>query len=270
MSNANRYERLIEHIFFKYYKAGMTAVDFERQDIDTSARKLKIKLPKNLGDLIYSFRYRTDLPERIRNCAPGRQQWIIRPAGRSRYRFVAADITIIEPNPQLAQTKIPNATPGLIAKYALNDEQALLAKLRYNRLIDIFTGVTCYSLQSHLRTTAPGVGQVETDEVYIGVDKRGAHFVFPVQAKGGRDKINAVQIEQDLAMSAAKFPHALCRPIAAQFMDDDLIALFELEQVAVKSVKRIVVAAERHFLLVPPENLSAEEILQYNQRTEHS
>jgi hypothetical protein len=55
--------------------------------------------------------------------------------------------------------------------YALNDEQALLAKLRYNGLVDIFVGIACYSLQSHLRTTVSGLGQVEIDEIYIGIDK---------------------------------------------------------------------------------------------------
>jgi hypothetical protein len=34
---------------------------------------------------------------------------------------------IIVPAPMLAETKVPDATPGLIALYALNDEQALLA-----------------------------------------------------------------------------------------------------------------------------------------------
>lgn len=89
--------------------------------------------------------------------------------------------------------KVPDATPGIIAKYALNDEQALLAKVRYNRLLDIFTGVTCYSLQNHLRTTVPNMGQIETDELYVGVDKRGVHYVLPVQAKGGKDKLGIVQ-----------------------------------------------------------------------------
>src|SRR5947199_1254717 len=101
----------------------------------------------------------------------------------------------------------------MITKYALSDEQALLAKLRYNRLIDIFTGVACYSLQSHLRTTVPNMGQVETDEIYIGVDRRGAHFVFPVQAKGGNDTLSIVQIEQDFALCAAKFPALICRRV---------------------------------------------------------
>src|SRR5581483_2740636 len=99
---------------------------------------------------------------------------------------------------------------GVVAKYALSDEQALLAKLRYNRLIDTFTGVTCYSLQNHLRTTVPSIGQVETDEIYIGVDRRGAHYVFPVQAKGRSDRLNIVQIEQDFALCRHKFPALIC------------------------------------------------------------
>src|SRR5712692_8146765 len=80
-------------------------------------------------------------------------------------------------NRNMSVTKVPDSTPGVIAKYALSDEQALLAKVRYNRLVDIFTGVACYSLQDHLRTTAAGMGQVETDEIYVGVDKKGAHYI---------------------------------------------------------------------------------------------
>ncbi len=226
-------------------------------------------MPKNLGDLLYTFRYRGELPPRVLACAPKGRHWIIRPAGRAKYRFVAVTLTLVTPNPQLAQTKIPNATPGIIAKYALNDEQALLAKLRYNRLVDIFTAVTCYSLQSHLRTTAPDIGQVETDEVYIGVDKRGAHYVFPVQAKGGRDRINAVQIEQDFAMCATKFPDLLCRPFAAQFMAEDVIALFEFERPSANQDLSIVVAAERHYSLVDPASLTPDEVRLYNQRPDN-
>ncbi|MGH9326934.1 MAG: hypothetical protein ACRD2B_09675 [Terriglobia bacterium] len=165
-------------------------------------------------------------------------------------------------NEKLAVTKVPDSTPGVIAKYALSDEQALLAKVRYNRLVDIFTGVACYSLQNHLRTTAPGMGQVETDEIYIGVDKKGVHYVFPVQAKGGRDKLNIVQIEQDIAVCAAKFPILVCRPVAAQFMRDDVIALFELEQ----GGDAIEIASEKHYKLVPPEQVTETDLQNYRMR----
>jgi hypothetical protein len=135
----------------------------------------------------------------------------------------------------------------------------LLAKLRYNRLIDVFTGVTCYSLQSHLRTFVNNIGQIETDEIYVGVDKRGVHYVFPVQAKGSKDRISVIQIEQDIAMCGSKFPNLICKPIAAQFMKEDFIALFELEQT--KSGVRI--SSEKHYLLVEPDNLSPDELAKY-------
>ena len=149
----------------------------------------------------------------------------------------------VTPNSALLRIKVPDATPGIIARYALDDEQALLARVRYNRLIDIFAGVACYSLQNHLRTAVKELGQVETDEIYVGIDRRGAHFVFPVQAKGGRDRMSVVQIEQDLAMCGAKFPNLICRPIGAQFLADDIIALIEFSETA----DGIRIAAERHY-----------------------
>jgi hypothetical protein len=260
----NRYLQIIEWIFDKRHKRGANEIEFTREDITAAAKQLKITLPKNLGDVLYSFRYRIELPFSItRHATPG-HEWIIRPAGRALYRFVLTPkgAANIKPSAVLAETKILDSTPGVITAYALSDEQALLAKLRYNRLIDTFTGLTCYSLQNHLRTTAPGMGQVETDEIYIGVDKRGVHFVLPVQGKGGRDKIGVVQIEQDFAVCIAKFPALVCRPIAAQFMADNLIALFAFERLD-GSVK---VIDEKHYRMVRPDELSAQELLAYQGR----
>lgn len=260
----NRYSRILEAIFARHYQEGVQEILFERTEINQAAEEFGVKLPKNLGDLLYSFRYRTPLPPSIQSAAPEGYEWIIRPAGRARYCFVIVRQAAILPSSMLIETKIPDATPGVIAKYSMNDEQALLAKLRYNRLIDVFTGLVCYSLQNHLRTTLQGGSQVETDEIYIGIDKRGAHYVLPVQAKGGRDKIGIVQIEQDWAMCAVKFAHLVCRPIAAQFIQDGLIALFEFAQ----TDEGIKVAAEKHYRLVRPEDLSAEELESYRARPE--
>ena len=262
MANTNLYTRIIERIFLSRYGEGATEVEFTRDDLVDVAGELGVKLPKNLGDLIYSFRYRADLPESIISRAPAGKQWIIRAAGRSKYRFVATGLTEILPTTGLAETRVPDATPGMIAMYALTDEQALLAKVRYNRLIDIFSGVTCYALQSHLRTSVPGVGQVETDELYVGIDRRGAHHIFPVQAKGGNDRLSVVQIEQDFALCASKFPELRCRPVAAQFMGDNLIALFAFEQ----GDSGVAIAAEKHYRLVSPDALTPDELRKYAER----
>lgn len=261
-SNANRYEILIRKIFSSHYKPGIREFEFHREEIERFAKSLKVALPKNLGDLIYSFRYRTPLPEAIRNTAPTGSEWVIEAAGRSKYRFVLTPLARLIPNQDLIEIKVPNSTPGIIAKYALTDEQALLAKIRYNRLIDIFTGITCYALQSHLRTTVSGMGQVETDEIYIGLDRRGAHYVFPVQAKRGKDALGSIQIRQDVMMCHEKWPDLICRPVAAQFMAEDLIAMFELEDAS----NGLRLAAEKHYRLVPPEELSPEDLEAYKKR----
>ncbi len=266
LKNINRYSAIIEKIFFSKYQKGMREVPFHRDEMEKFAAELKIKLPKNLGDLVYSFRYRALLPETITPLAGEKELWIIRPAGRAKYKFALITNSPLVPNEHLATTKIPDSTPGIVSKYALNDEQALLAKVRYNRLIDIFTGVACYSLQNHLRTAVPEVGQVETDEIYVGVDKKGAHYVFPVQAKGGNDKLSIVQIEQDFALCAAKFPLLVCRPIAAQFMEEGTIALFEFEL----SENEVTISSEKHYKLVSPKEVTDADLATYRERTETS
>jgi hypothetical protein len=262
MKPTNRYSAIIEKIFSSRFVPGTRLMDFKRDEFETVARQLRIKLPKNLGDLVYTFRYRADLPKSIQAKAGDGETWIIRPIGKGLYRLALVANRPIQPNSNLATTKVPDATPGIIAKYAFGDEQALLARLRYNRLVDIFTGVTCYSLQNHLRTTVPEMGQVEIDELYVGLDKNGAHYIFPVQAKGGSDKLNVIQIEQDFAVCANKFPELICRPLGAQFMAGGIIALFEFEE-ADDSVK---ISAEKHYKLVPPNEVTKADLERYRQR----
>jgi DNA modification methylase len=243
----NRYDRLIERVFFKHYKEGSSEVFFDREEFKSIADEIGIALPLNLGDIIYSYRYRNELPASITELLGEGEEWIIRSVGRGKYVFARSPIHKITPNPKLSRIKILDSTPEIIRRYALNDEQALLAIIRYNRLIDIFTGVACYSLQNHLRTSVKNIGQVETDELYVGVNRIGKQFIFPVQAKGRNDQLGVVQIEQDFAVCDSKFPNLKCRPIAAQFIEEDLIALFEFEKIN----DEITIKEEKHYKIVP-------------------
>lgn len=256
-----RYFQLIESIFHEHYAPGVTAVSFSRDEIDAHAEKLGLNRVKNLGDLIYTFRYRQPLPKSIRDLAPAGMEWLIFEEGPARYRFVAGKLPLITPNQVLSKVKVPDSTPGMIARYALNDEQALLAKIRYNRLLDVFSRVTCYSLQSHLRTTMMSGSQAEIDELYVGVDRGGAHYVFPVQAKGGRDKLSIVQTLQDLSICEKQFPTLICRPISAQFMADGTIALFELQRGQGEFF--VEIRTEKHYRLLPNSEISSEDLELY-------
>ncbi|MCK4653245.1 MAG: endonuclease [Candidatus Cloacimonetes bacterium] len=256
----NRYTQLIEDIFFQYYSKSKTRVEFLRVDLEKTAKKLKMDLPKNLGDIIYSFKFRSPLPKSICDTSIDDKEWVIKNIGRAQYAFELVKVARIIPDEILMTIKIPDATPNIVDNYALNDEQALLAKVRYNRLLDIFTGVTCYSLQNHLRTTVPDIGQVETDEIYVGVDKFGRQFVLPVQAKGGSDEIAIVQIEQDILLCKHKYPKLICRSIAVQFIDSNKICMFEFI-ISDNEIKKLY---ERHYELVSSSDISDEDLLNYN------
>ena len=78
------YDVIISRIFDDHYREGVTQFEFNRDELAAAAKALGLDDPKNLGDLIYSFRYRKPLPERIRTTATGQLEWIIEPAGRAK------------------------------------------------------------------------------------------------------------------------------------------------------------------------------------------
>ncbi len=256
------YSALIEYVFCAHYRKSEREFIFARDELIDAAKQLGVPRPKNIGDVVYAFRYRKQLPQAITKTQPEGFEWIIQGAGRATYRFRLMQHNRILPRQNLYPVKIPDSTPEIIGNYALGDEQALLAKVRYNRLIDVFLGITAYSLQNHLRTSVKGIGQIEIDEIYVAVDKHGRQYVIPVQAKGGHDQHGVVQTTQDIACCAAKFPGLICRPVSVQFMEDGTIAMFEL----IENKGVINVLDEKHYQLVPASSITREEMAEYGRR----
>ena len=242
MASNSSYAKIITHLFFKHYKKGLNLVCFERDEIVEAATELHLSRPDNLGDVVYSYRYRKTLPDEIIETQPEGLTWVIVGMGDSSYAFKLVKLHPIVPNENLLSIKIPDSTPEIIGCYALGDEQALLAKVRYNRLIDIFLGVTAYSLQNHLRTKVREIGQIEIDEVYVGSDHHGV-----------------VQTTQDIAWCASKLPDLICRPISVQFITDTKIAVFELFD----DHGEVKVVDEKHYELVPSDMISKQDLSAY-------
>lgn len=255
----NRYSAIVGTIFKNHYKPGKTQFEFSRGEFVEIARSLDIALPKNFGATIYSFRFRSALPPEIVATARKGTEWGIELAGKGQYRFKLGKLVRIVPRPDRIAIKIPDATPEIITAYALSYEQSLLAKVRYNRLVDIFLGIATYSLQNHLQTVVSGMGQIEVDEMYVGVNRYGQQFVVPVQATGGTNQLGVAQVRHDIACSLEKFPRLTCRPISAQFRSDDVIALFEL---AVEG-DDVKVVEEKHYRLVPSDQIGADDLRLY-------
>ena len=103
------------------------------------------------------------------------------------------------------------------------------------------------------------------------MDKHGVHYVFPVQAKGSylkgrQEQASLVQVEQDAAMCASKFPGLLCRPIVAQFIQPDLVALLMFGRT---DSGALVLMAEKHYRLVPPDRVTPEDLQRYREPLEN-
>jgi hypothetical protein len=121
-------------------------------------------------------------------------------------------------------------------------------------------GVTTYSLQNHLRTKISNYGQIEIDELYVGVDARGAQYIVTVQAKGGSDLLGVIQTIQDTVFcnSQPKYTRCIARPVSAQFMGD-LIALFELHF----DGNDVSIVQERHYKLTSANEISDADLNAY-------
>jgi hypothetical protein len=260
----NRYAQVVERIFDDKFRPGATDIPFDRDDIVAACAGLGIEPPKNLGDILYSFRYRNDLPESVASRAPAGHVWIIPGRGRAKYAFHAVVDQPLVPNPHLLAIKIPDSTPGLIALHVMSSEQALLAKVRYNRLIDLFTGIVCYSLQNHLRTTVEGVGQVEVDEVYLGVDRGGVQYIIPVEAKGGSDRLSLVQLNQDLELAKQQFEGLECLLVGAQFVGTDVSLFLFAEDGNSGSVQLV---REGRYRLLDPSEITPTDLLAYRRQS---
>ncbi len=260
----SRYSGIIDTIFQRKFRSGMVRVAFSRTEFDQVATKLGFARIKNLGDIVYSFRYRTALPETIQASAPLGCEWIILGAGTAEYEFRLANNGKVSVAPHRTEIKIPDATPEILTQYAPStDEQALLTKVRYNRLIDIFTSLTCYSIQNHYRTTVPIVGQVEVDEIYVGVSKNGAHYILPCQAKAPADSFGIAQVYQDMALCAYRYSNARCRPIGIQFTSANSMAILELKVTEQDEIFSLSVSEEKHYKLVPKGQIDTSDLQDY-------
>ena len=261
------YSQIIRAIFNRHYRRGVTDFTFGRDEVEKVCAEFGIKKPKNIGDVVYSFRYRRPLPSEILSTQPADRGWLILGAGDAQYRFRLNKLTHIEPTRGLTVRKIPDATPEIISQYALSDEQALLARVRYNRLIDIFLGITAASLQNHLRTKVDNYGQIEIDELYVGLDTCAAQYIVPVQAKGGKDKLGVIQTIQDMVFckTTPRYQNCIPRPVSCQFIpgeaktDEPTIAMFELDF----DGDEVTIRQERHYKLVRARDITSADLEKY-------
>jgi hypothetical protein len=220
------YDEVIQEVFIRHYRPGSTRLTFEKDELTDICLKHGITV-RNIPDIIYTYRVRRTLPAKI--LATG--NWAIEPAGRGSYAFrlLQNPPRFDIPLDNFAPIEIFNAIPEVVEGLLRQDEQSLLTRLLYNRLVDIFTGLTCFHIQNHYHSFVTDMGEVEIDALYVGVDKNGALFVIPIEAKsqGESEMIGRIQISQMAKLMRQDFSILKRRILAVKTLQDDTIAAVE-------------------------------------------
>src|SRR5208337_2432197 len=244
------YDKVIENLFFKKFpeknSEEITEILFPKTDFEASAQAVGVKV-ENIPDITYTYRVRRDFPDSILKTG----HWIIEPRGKGKYAFVKLQRSpFVSIQEELTEIEIMNALPEIVEKYTTNDEQGMLSSIRYNRLIDIFTKVTCFHLQSHIRAYNEGKGQIEIDEIYVGIDQEGRKYIFPLEAKSPdkRDRLGWIQITNMVQYAKEFYPELICRPLGAKPIDKNNIYLIEFENIS--DVNTVKIKETRRYKLI--------------------
>jgi hypothetical protein len=224
------YDRVVVRLFEKLRadSPDSARVPFAKSDLVAAVEDLGLaRSILNIPDVVYTYRVgRSPLPDAVLKHG----SWTITGIGKSRYVFARLTrAPYIDIPADLEVIPILDATPGIVLRYQKTDEQAVLARVRHNRLVDTFTGLTTYHLQGHFRTTVRSVGQVEIDDLYIGLNSDGESFILPVEGKAGspRERIGVVQITQMVKFARQNFRGLPIRPIGIKVMPDDTLVFLE-------------------------------------------
>lgn len=213
--SANRYEAPIIATWREASKGAVAPerVPFTKEDIVRHGRALtKLGVDtealdvKNVPDIIYTFRARSELPAEILKHG----NYAIIGCGKGKYCFSSI------PNPNrvrlpavIKEETVSNRIPKWVQPYMGNDEQGMLTRISHNDLIQSYLGLKqAFRLQSHLRMGVPNYGQVEVDELYAGEDIDGEHIIIGVEAKdvSDNDLLNISQLFGTAQALRATFP----------------------------------------------------------------
>jgi len=220
------YDEVILDVFLRHYEPDAARLVFEKDELVEICEKHGITV-RNIPDIIYTYRVRKLLPARILDTG----HWAIEPAGRGTYAFrLLKNPPRFEiPFQDYAPIEIYNAIPEVVEGLLRQDEQSLLTRILYNRLVDIFTGLTCFHIQNHYRSFITDMGEVELDALYVGVNKTGSLCMIPIEAKSRADSevIGRVQISQMAKLARQDFADLNRRVLAVKALSDGTIAMVE-------------------------------------------
>jgi hypothetical protein len=138
------------------------------------------------------------------------------------------------------------------------DEQGLLTIVNYCDLLSLFTGLKIYRLKSHARKSVSKIGQVEVDEIDVGVTYSSLNLpiIFPIEAKAAPDPLNWAQIANQVNFANQQFSGFIVRPIGIKVDWNSIIYIIEFTpEIEAKNLR--IVNSVRYRLTLSTEQVDA-------------
>ncbi|GGM57133.1 hypothetical protein J2752_000959 [Halarchaeum rubridurum] len=227
-----KYEPIITWVFEQQAEEYGTdeEIPFHRDHIEQAMEALDIHVG-NVPDIPYAYRSRRPLPDQIAQY--GYTAVVIddkREGEDPTYLFTKTEqlIPVPEVVDETHRTSI-DALPDPVHEYIGKDEQGVLTQVRYAGLLDDFTGLDTYHLQSHLRMRVRG-REAELDDLYVGVDPDGDHVALAIEAKGDGETLNRNQLIRNTRgiEDEPRYPDSV-RTLAVKLDEEGYFYLFEFE-----------------------------------------
>lgn len=221
----NRYGASILPIFLERYRQTNTPIRFTKDDLRLAAEGLDIDLPQNLSDVVYALRHRSPIPKYIQQTAEDGQEWIIETVARGKYQLIQRPCQNIEADPTAYDFLVEDQTPSIARDFAMKGAPLLECILRKNQILESFLSSPVEHLQSHVRASVTGVGQVEIGSLFFGPTDG---TIVPVCLIAKPGEFNLTKVTQAMKFASEHYGELNCRPIVAQLLSDSKVALFEL------------------------------------------
>jgi hypothetical protein len=182
---------------------------------------------KNVPDIIYTYRARSDLPAEI--LAHG--DYAIVGRGKGRYAFYKIQRpNRVSPPAQRMTVPVPDVIPKWARSFMTDDEQGMLTAIASNGLVARHLRLKrAFRLQSHLRCSVADYGQVEIDELYVGEDDAAKHVVVAVEAKdrSAHDLLNIAQLYGCAQALLERYPDHQLKLLGVKPVGDSAVVMCE-------------------------------------------
>lgn len=228
-----KYEDTIVRVFENKLETGYDTdeeIPFDREDLQVAMDELNITV-RNVPDIPYAYRSRRSLPDQIEQY--GYNAIILDDTiegADATYLFTKREQLIHVPDEvDETFTTTTDDLPDPVGDYIGKDEQGVLTQVRFVGLMDDFTGLDCYHLQSHMRMRVNN-REAELDDLYVGVDRDGRHQALAVEAKGVGETLNKNQLIRNTRgiEQKSEYPDTV-QTLAVKLDDDGFFYLFEFD-----------------------------------------